>query len=86
MKKKLFGTMVAIAAMFAGYSAYDAQNENEFSGAVLANVEALAAVESDGSTLCTGTFHVCESQYDSFCNDMEQNCDTFSGTIIQEDC
>ena len=78
--------MVVAAAMFASYSAYDAQNERELTGTVLANVEALAAVESDGSTYCTGTFHVCKSQYDSFCDDMEKNCDTFSGTIIQEDC
>ena len=61
MKKKLFGTMVAIAAMFAGYSAYDAQNENELSGAVFANVEALANNETEptkyawsGTTDCEG--------------------------------
>ena len=45
MKKKLFGTMVAIAAMFAGYSAYDAQNGNELANVVLDNVEALAREE-----------------------------------------
>lgn len=46
MKKKIFGTMVAVAAMFAGYSAYDAQNERGLSDTVLANVEALANNES----------------------------------------
>lgn len=46
MKKKLFGTMVVVAAMFAGYSAYHGQKERELYGYVLANVEALAQNES----------------------------------------
>lgn len=84
--KKLFGTMAVAAALFAGYSAYNAQNSNELSGIILANVEALALVEPDGSTYCTGTYYVCKSQYESFCADMKRNCDIFSGTIIKEDC
>ena len=50
MKKKLFGTMVVVAAMFAGYSAYDAQNENKLSRDVFANVEALANNETKPTT------------------------------------
>lgn len=53
MKKKLFGTMVAVAAMFAGYSAYEAQNESELTGVALANVEALA----DGENNSKGTLY-----------------------------
>lgn len=52
MKKKLLGTMVAIAAMFAGYSAYDAQNERTLSGAVLNNVEAIAQTENEVGYNC----------------------------------
>lgn len=47
MKKKLFGTMVVVAAMFAGYNVYDAQNESELTGVALANVEALASNENN---------------------------------------
>lgn len=49
MMKKVFSTMVVAAAMFASYSAYDAQNERELSDAVLANVEALADDENGSS-------------------------------------
>lgn len=63
MKKKLFGTMVAVAAMFAGYSAYDAQNESELTEVALANVEALAREEnSSKGTLysnAAGTKYCC---------------------------
>lgn len=61
MNKKLLGSMVVAAAIFTGYSAYDAQNENELSDAVLANVEALAKDETEptkyswsGTTDCEG--------------------------------
>lgn len=55
MKKKLFGTMVVVAAMFAGYSAYDAQSEREMTEVALANVEALAQnKENTSSTGDTG--------------------------------
>lgn len=40
--KKLFGTMAVAAALFAGYSAYEAQNGNDITNFALANVEALA--------------------------------------------
>ena len=50
MKKKLFGTMVVAVAMLASYSAYDAQNESELTITVLANVEALANPEGEGSS------------------------------------
>lgn len=52
MKKKIFGTMVAVVAMFASYSAYDAQNERGLTDVALANVEALA--QSGESSSCTG--------------------------------
>lgn len=52
MKKKLFGTMVVVAVMFAGYSAYDAQNESELANKLLSNVEALAENEGNGMTDC----------------------------------
>lgn len=34
--------MTVVAAMFAGYSAYNAQNEKDLTGFALANIEALA--------------------------------------------
>ena len=40
--KKLFGTMAVAAALFVGYSAYEAQNGNDITNFALANVEALA--------------------------------------------
>ena len=40
--KKIFSTMAVVAALFAGYSTYNAQNSNELSDVALANVEALA--------------------------------------------
>lgn len=40
--KKLFGTMAVAAALFAGYSAYEAQNSVRLNDVALANVEALA--------------------------------------------
>lgn len=46
MIKKIFGTMAIVAAMFAGNSAYNAQNERELTGFALANVEALARREA----------------------------------------
>lgn len=52
MKKKIFGTMVVAAAIFTGYSAYDAQNERELTDVALANVEALAHGENKGETSC----------------------------------
>ena len=53
--KKVFGIM-AVAALFAGYSAYNAQNSNELTDIALANVEALAA--SDEGTTPTETWQV----------------------------
>ena len=43
--KKLFGTMAVAAALFAGYSAYEAQNSVNLNDVALANVEALADAE-----------------------------------------
>lgn len=40
--KKIFSTMVVAAALFVGYSTYNAQNSNELSDVALANVEALS--------------------------------------------
>ncbi len=46
--KKIFYTMAVAAALFAGYSAYNAQNSNELSDVALANVEALAGSSESG--------------------------------------
>lgn len=54
--KKIFYTMAIAAALFAGYSAYNAQNSNELTDIALANVEALAA--SDEGTTPTETWQV----------------------------
>lgn len=68
MNKKLLGSMVVAAAIFTGYSAYDAQNENELTGAVLVNVEALANNESNNNLYqtmgyCHGTMqYMCTSR------------------------
>lgn len=45
--KKIFSTMVVAAALFAGYSTYNAQNSNELTDVALANVEALASAGDD---------------------------------------
>lgn len=84
--KKLFGTMAVVAALFAGYSAYNAQNSVRLNDVALANVEALALVEPGGSTYCTGVYYVCRSQVDSFMADLERNCDYYNVTIHLEDC
>lgn len=47
MTKKVCGTMAVVAAMFAGYSAYDAQNEIDLTGFALANIEALATTNDE---------------------------------------
>lgn len=47
--KKLFGTMAVAAALFAGYSAYEAQNGSKLSDVVMANIEALAS-DSEASS------------------------------------
>ncbi len=48
--KKLFGTMAVAAALFAGYSAYEAQNSVNINDVALANVEALAGNSGDEGT------------------------------------
>lgn len=62
MTKKLFGTIAVVAAMFAGYSTYHAQDEIDLTGFALANVEALADKPEldcnyirDGTQKCTVT-------------------------------
>ena len=40
--------MAVVAAMFAGYSAYNAQNEKEQNSFALANIEALASNSESG--------------------------------------
>ncbi len=37
--KKLFGTMAVVAALFAGYSAFEVQNTDTLSNVALANVK-----------------------------------------------
>lgn len=61
MRKKLFGTIVVIFTMFAGYSVYETQNENDIVGTVLANVEALA--DNENKPRCAT-----DETYTHFCN------------------
>ena len=42
----MFSTVAIATALFAGYSAYNEQNNNELSDVALANVEALAIEEA----------------------------------------
>lgn len=53
--KKLFGTMAVAAALFAGYSAYNAQNSVRLNDVALANVEALAGNSGDENIATCGT-------------------------------
>ncbi|WP_455672695.1 NVEALA domain-containing protein [Phocaeicola sp.] len=85
MKKNILkATFVAAFALFAGYNVYNSQKAMEMSDLALANVEALA---NDGEAFCpdckecTGHYYVCESDYDSFWNNMLRNCGGFSGYI-----
>lgn len=50
--KKIFSTMAVAAALFAGYSTYNTQQNTELTGIALANVEALA--EGIEKNTCTG--------------------------------
>ena len=52
MKRKIWGTMAAIAAISAGYSAYDTQNESILNDAVLNNIEAIAQTENKDGYNC----------------------------------
>ena len=57
MRKKIFAVMiVAVVAAFAGYNVYQSQNTNTLSALALANVEALANGEIDG-TNCDATWN-----------------------------
>lgn len=46
--KKIFGTMMVAAALFAGYNTYNTQNNNGVVGIVWANIEALASSTESG--------------------------------------
>lgn len=84
MKKKIFNVGVFVAvALVAGYNVYSSQKSDDMSDIALANVEALANDEAFCSSCreCTGHYYVCESNYDSFWNDMLRNCGGFSGSI-----
>lgn len=50
--KKLFGTMAVAAALFAGYSAYEAQNSVILNDVAFANVEALANNSGESEFNC----------------------------------
>ncbi len=53
MNKKVFAAIAVVVAMFAGYGAFNAQNEKKLNSFALANVEALAEsedVKCDNST------------------------------------
>ena len=58
MKKNFLGTMVVAAAMFVGYSAYNAQNKNELTGITLAKIEALASLEGNDCHYSNGVTNI----------------------------
>lgn len=47
--KKIFSTIAVATALLTGYSAYDAHGENNIASITLANVEALATGNEDGT-------------------------------------
>lgn len=49
MKNKIFYAIAIAVALFTGYSAYNAHNQQELSDVLLANVEALTGDESSSS-------------------------------------
>lgn len=53
MNRKVFAAIAVVAAMYAGYSAYDVENEKELTGLALANVEAIASERESSLTIET---------------------------------
>ena len=86
MKKNIFRTaFVAAFALMAGYSVYTSKQEKTMSDLALANVEALANGEDWGNPdagNCTGTFYICESNYDQWWDDAQRNCSSLDVTLV----
>lgn len=81
MKKKFFSAAAVVTALFAGYSAYNAQNSITLDEATLANVEALA----DESDECIETnicympvFGSTQSSHKLFCNSSTDDTHIYS--------
>lgn len=91
MNKKLFNAILAtFVSAVAVYNISLINNDNKMSELALANVEALAADDTGGSSqstdACYYTYHVCETQLNSFWIELNRICPTFSGSVIKEDC
>lgn len=72
--KKIFSTVAIAVALFAGYSVYNIQTENELTDIALANVEALSSSAEMGSELRIFTF--CSKKKGSiFCSSKRGNRD-----------
>ena len=86
MKKYIIRTaFVAAFAFMAGYSVYTSQQKKTMSDLALANVEALANGEDWGNPdagNCTGTFYICESNYDQWWDDAQRNCSSLDVTLV----
>ena len=65
--KKIFYTMAVAAALFAGYSAYNTQNNNELTDIALANVEALAKAEGEDIKCDNSTYIPNEALRTAYC-------------------
>lgn len=81
--KKLFGTMAVAVALFAGYSAYEAQNSESLNDIALANVEALAenTEEDEGATCGTKSEMVDDT---SLCDGDNPNQSGFIGIVYSK--
>ena len=87
LKKIIKFTFVTAIVAVAGYNVYESQSVmNGMSEFALANVEALAGGEDNWGCpncgTCTGTFYVCESDYDSWWNDAQRNCSSLDLILI----
>ena len=88
MKKKIFSAVVVTAALFTGYSAYNAQNRQGLSDTLLANVEALANGESEREKVeCYSSIKYEEGSNVVFCGTCQPKKDhTDKWYCIQSHC
>lgn len=86
MRKNIIRTIFVVAfALMAGYNVYTSQQGKIMSYLALANVEALANGEDWGNPdagNCTGTFYICESNYEQWWNDAQRNCSSLDVTLV----
>lgn len=86
MKSIFFkAAFVAVFVFVAGYGVYSSQQEESISDWAMANVEALANGEVWGNSnagTCTGTFYICESNYDQWWADAQRNCSSLDVTLV----